>query len=230
VLNIFIKGEMPMNIRDIEKLAVKGFLDTEEGKALYGLALGASSKGPVLEIGGYCGKSTLYLGLACKKRGGTLYSIDHHRGSEEQQPGQEFFDPELFDEREGKIDTFRSFRRAIEISGLSDTVVPMVTTSAVAVRMWSTPLSMVFIDGSHTYPGAFSDYVSWSPFILAGGILAIHDIFDDPSAGGQAPHYIYQLALASGLYEELPMVKTLGVLKRRSEKDIPRELFSKRDW
>jgi predicted O-methyltransferase YrrM len=219
-----------MNIRDIDALAIKGFLDAKEGKALYGLALGASSRGPVLEIGGYCGKSTLYLGLACKKNNSILYSIDHHRGSEEQQPGQEFFDPELFDDREGKIDTFRLFRKAIELSGLSDTVVPMVTTSAVAARMWSTHLSMVFIDGSHTYPGAFSDYVSWSPLLLSGGILAIHDIFEDPSEGGQAPHYIYKLALDSGLYEELPMVKTLGVLKRRRSVDIPKELFSKRDW
>jgi MMP 1-O-methyltransferase len=219
-----------MNVRDINSLAIKGFLDEKEGKALYGLALGASSRGPVLEIGGYCGKSTLYLGLACKKRGGILYSIDHHRGSEEQQPGQEFFDAELFDEREGKVDTFRLFRKAIELSGLTETVVPMVTTSAVAARMWSTPLSMVFIDGSHTYPGAFSDYVSWSGFLLEGGILAIHDIFDDPGQGGQAPYYIYKLALDSGLYEELPTVKTLGVLKRRGPADIPKELFSKRDW
>ena len=219
-----------MNIRDIEKLTIKGFLDAREGRALHELGLDASKRGPVLEIGGYCGKSTLYLGLACKKTGGILFSIDHHRGSEEQQPGQEYFDPELFDEKEGKIDTFRLFRRAIELSDLLETVVPMVTTSAVAVRMWSTPLSMVFIDGSHTYPSAFSDYISWSSHLLPGGILAIHDIFPDPAKGGQAPHYIYTLAAASGLYEELSMVKTLGVLKKRGPSDIPRELFSKRDW
>ncbi len=141
-----------------------------------------------------------------------------------------FSTPSSSTSSEEKIDTFRLFRKAIELSGLSDTVVPMVTTSAVAARMWSTPLSMVFIDGSHTYPGAFSDYVSWSPLLLSGGILAIHDIFEDPSEGGQAPHYIYKLALDSGLYEELPMVKTLGVLKRRRSVDIPKELFSKRDW
>ncbi|HVN70873.1 MAG TPA: class I SAM-dependent methyltransferase [Desulfomonilia bacterium] len=219
-----------MNIRDIDGLAIKGFLDAEEGKALYGHALKASKSGPVLEIGGYCGKSTLYLGLACKKNGSVLFSIDHHRGSEEQQPGQEYFDPELFDEKQGKIDTFPLFRRAIEEADLLDTVVPMVTTSAVAARIWSTPLSMVFIDGSHTYPAGFSDYVSWSSLLVGGGILAIHDIFLDPTKGGQAPHYIYKLAMASGLFEELPMVKTLGVLQRRGPEDIPRELFSKRDW
>lgn len=219
-----------MNVRDIEKLDIKGFLDAEEGKALYGLALGAGTKGPVLEIGGYCGKSTLYLGLACQKSGGILFSIDHHRGSEEQQPGQEYFDPDLLDKTDGMVDTFRLFRKAIEISGLHDTVVPMVTASEVASRMWSTPLSMVFIDGSHAYPSVFSDYVAWSSHLIPGGILAIHDIFPDPAQGGQAPHYIYKLAVNSGMYEELPMVKTLGVLKKRGPLDIPRDLFSKRDW
>jgi MMP 1-O-methyltransferase len=97
-------------------------------------------------------------------------------------------------------------------------------------RMWSTQLAMVFIDGSHAYPTVFSDYVSWSSHLMPGGILAVHDIFPDPAQGGQAPHYIYKLAVDSGLYEELPMVKTLGVLKKRGPLDIPRELFSKRDW
>lgn len=219
-----------MHIRDIETLAIKGFLDAEEGARLYGLAREASARGPVLEVGGYCGKSTLYLGLGCRENHGVLYSIDHHRGSEEQQKGQEYFDPELYDEREGRVDTFRFFRSAVERADLLDTVVPLVTTSAVAARMWSTPLSLVFIDGSHTYPGAFSDYVAWSPHLMPGGYLAIHDIFPDASQGGQAPHYIYRLARESGLYEELPMVRTLGVLRRRRGTDIPDDLFSRRDW
>lgn len=219
-----------MKTHDIDAIAVKGFLDAEEGERLYELARQASLRGPVLEIGGYCGKSTLYLGLGCKENRGVLYSIDHHRGSEEQQPGQEYFDPELFDEREGKVDTFRFFRRAVELADLTDTVVAIVATSAVAVRMWATPLAMLFIDGGHTYPAAFSDYVSWAGHLMPGGILAIHDIFPDVGEGGQAPRYIYSLAVASGLYEELPMVKTLGVLRRRGPSDIPPELFSRRDW
>ncbi|HPI94136.1 MAG TPA: class I SAM-dependent methyltransferase [Deltaproteobacteria bacterium] len=219
-----------MNISDIDTVAVKGFLDPGEGERLYHLAREASLHGPVLEIGGYCGRSTLYLGLGCRENRGILYSIDHHRGSEEQQPGQEYFDPDLFDEREGKVDTFRFFRRAVEQAGLTDTVVPIVAASEVAVRRWSTPLAMLFIDGGHTYPDAFADYISWSVFLMPGGILAIHDIFPDASLGGQAPHYIYKLATASGLYEELPMVKTLGVLRRRGPADIPAELYSRRDW
>lgn len=219
-----------MKIRDIDTMEVKGYLDAEEGEKLYHLAREASLRGPVLEIGGYCGRSTLYLGMGCKENRGILYSIDHHRGSEEQQPGQEYFDPELFDEREGKIDTFRFFRRSMESAGLTDTVVAIVAPSSVAVRMWSTPLAMLFIDGGHTYQAAFSDYISWSGLLIPGGILAVHDIFPDATKGGQAPHYIYDLAVSSGLYEELPMVKTLGVLRRRGPADIPAELFSRRDW
>ena len=103
--------------------SVKGFLDAVEGIGLYEYALKAGGLGPCLEIGSYCGKSTLYLGAACKARGSVLFSIDHHRGSEEQQPGEEYFDPDLFDQRAGLVDTFGRFRATIENAGIEDTVV-----------------------------------------------------------------------------------------------------------
>lgn len=219
-----------MELADIDRIVTKGFLDPEEGKALFELAREASARGPVLEIGSYCGKSTLYLGLGCRENGSILFSVDHHRGSEEQQAGQEFFDPDLYDPRTSRVDTFGFFRRAVEEAGLEDTVVPIVAPSRVAARMWSTPIAMLFIDGGHTYEAAYDDYVSWSGHLMPGGILAIHDIFLNPSEGGQAPRFVYSLAAASGLYEELPMVKTLGVLRRRRPGDVPPEISSRRDW
>jgi hypothetical protein len=81
-------------------------------------------------------------------------------------------------------------------------------------RFWATPLSLVFIDGGHTFEAAFADYSSWTPHLMPGGYLLIHDIFADPSKGGQAPRCIYELALASGLFTEHPMTGTLGVLQR----------------
>jgi MMP 1-O-methyltransferase len=219
-----------MDISEVDVFDVKGFLDPVEGRSLYDLALETSKLGPILEIGGYCGKSTLYLGLACKKNNGILFSIDHHQGSEEQQPGQEYYDPDLYDEREGRVDTFRIFRRTMEYAGLSDTVVPIVSTSALVARMWKTPLALVFIDGGHSYASAFSDYTAWSPHIIPGGILAVHDIFTNPAEGGQAPRYVYELARASGAYAQLPMVKTLGALRRFSIGEVPEEILLKRDW
>jgi len=193
---------------------VKGFLDDDEGKCLYETALAACRLGPCLEIGSYCGKSTLYLGAACKKYRSILFSIDHHRGSEEQQPGEEYFNPALYDPRSGRMDTFPEFRKTIESAGLEDTVVPIVCRSEVAARRWATPLSLVFIDGGHALETVSADYRAWAGHIMTGGYLMVHDIFPDPACGGQAPFEIYKLALASGLFQEVRMVNTLGVLQR----------------
>jgi predicted O-methyltransferase YrrM len=203
-----------MKLDDALLAEIKGFLDKEEGQCLYEIALKASRLGPCLEIGSYCGKSAYYLGSACRENNGILFSIDHHRGSEEQQPGEEYFDPDLFDAESGCIDSFKEFRRIIAKAGLAETVVPIVCPSEVAARLWATPLSLVFIDGGHSSKAALTDYECWGRHIIPKGYLLIHDIFIDPAKGGQAPYEVYKLAKASGLFRELPMVKTLGVLQR----------------
>lgn len=205
---------MPI-IPAIDMHSVKGFLAEEEAYALQERALETAALGPCLEIGSYCGKSTIYLGLACQARGNILYAIDHHRGSEEHQLGEEYHDPELYDAGAGLMDSFREFRRNLRAAKLEDTVVPIVAPSVLASQRWATPLGMVFIDGGHSLEAALNDYRSWSGHIARGGILAIHDLFPSPAEGGQAPYDIYKLAVASGLFEVLPMVRTLGVLRRR---------------
>ena len=211
---------LTMNIDPELISATKGFLHEEEGRCLYDIARKASRLGPCLEIGGYCGKSTIYIGAACQTNNGILFSIDHHRGSEEQQPGQAYFDPGLFDPKTGRLDTFQEFRKTLEKAGIEDTVVAMVCCSDVAARFWATPLSMVFIDGGHTAEAALTDYECWARHILPGGYLLIHDIFTDPAEGGQAPHQIYNLARSSGQFDPLPMIETLGVLQRKKNKRI----------
>ena len=207
---------------DLELIAAtKGFLDEDEGRCLYDIALKASRLGACLEIGSYCGKSTIYIGAACQTNNGILFSIDHHRGSEEQQPGQKYFDPALFDPETGRVDTFHKFRRTLERAGLEDTVVPMVSRSDVAARLWATPLSLVFIDGGHTAEAAFADYDCWAPHIMPGGYLLIHDIFQDPAEGGQAPHEIYNRAVSGGTFRKITLIKTLGVLQRNKNGPMP---------
>ena len=194
--------------------SIKGFLSDDEAAALYQRALEVSGQGPVLEIGSYCGKSTIYLGLACRRTDSTVFALDHHRGSEEHQLGEFFHDPDLYDRSEGVMDTFRDFRQNISSAGLNDTVVPVVAGSDAAARHWQTALSMVFIDGGHSLDAALTDYRCWVPHLKRGGILAIHDLFDDPHEGGQAPFAIYRMAQASGLFESLGQVDSLGILRR----------------
>ncbi len=210
-----------MGIFDDLPKGIKGFLDESEGMRLYETAKAASLLGPCLEIGSYCGKSTVFMGTACLENNNVLWSVDHHRGSEEQQPGEEYFDPGLYDHRAGSVDTFAEFRKTLKKAGLEDTVVPIVCKSEVAARSWATPLGMVFIDGGHSFASAFLDYNAWSGHIVQGGFLAIHDIFKDPEKGGQAPYHVYKFALGSGLYAELPMTGTLGILRRRRCSEIP---------
>ena len=196
---------------------VKGFLDPDEGRCLYEMALEASRFGPCLEIGSYCGLSTLYLGAGCKAADGILFAVDHHRGSEEHQPGEEYFDPELMDSRTGQVDSFGFLRTTLEKAELGGTVVPIVSSSAVTARMWRTPLSLVLIDGGHAYETVETDFSCWSPHIIAGGYLLIHDIFPNPADGGQAPFEIYQKAIADGGFEPVKMVKSLGVLRKKDK-------------
>ncbi len=193
---------------------IKGFLDPEEGRRLYETAFDASRLGPCLEIGSYCGKSAVYIGAGCKAGNTILFSVDHHRGSEEQQPGEEYFDSELFDIGAYRIDTFPLFRQTLAMAGLEETVVPIVCRSDIAARAWNTPLGLVFIDGGHAFETALTDYRCWAPHIVPNGYLLIHDIFQDPKDGGQAPWQVYEMAKASGRFKELPMTKTLGVLQR----------------
>ena len=205
--------KMPEFTVDID--AIKGFLDPQEGWALYDRCLAAGELGPTLEIGSYCGKSTVYLGEACRISGRSLFAVDHHRGSEEHQPGEFYHDPELFDSASGLVDTFRLFRQTLRAAGLEQVVVPIVAATQVAARDWGTPLGMVFIDGGHSFEAAQADYDCWARHIRVGGILAIHDIFPNPNDGGQAPYSIWQQAIASGLFEDLGVVRTLGVLRRK---------------
>lgn len=197
-------------------LACKGFMDDDEGLRLYELARGAAPLGPVLEVGSYCGKSSVYLGCGVKEAGGVLVCVDHHRGSEEHQPGEEYHDGDLFDAEIGRMDSLPVLRRTLHRAGLEDIAVLLVAPSVRAAAIWAMPLGMLFIDGGHSHAAAHADYDAWSPHIGPGGILAIHDLFPDPATGGQAPIEIYRRALASGEYEELPTTKTLGVVRRKS--------------
>ena len=193
---------------------VKGFLEKEEGESLYKFAKKYSSKRPCLEVGSYCGKSAIYLGSAAKENNQILYSIDHHKGSEEQQPGEEFFDPDLLDETGKGINTLPFFLETLDKAGLHDNVVPIVSTSVEAGEGWSEPLAMVFIDGGHSDQAANDDYDVWHPHIIQGGLLAIHDVFPNPEDGGRPPFNIYTKAKESGLFKELDMINSLALLEK----------------
>jgi MMP 1-O-methyltransferase len=182
--------------------AAKGFMPEAEGRALRAAGLEAGRGGPLLEIGTYCGKSAVYLGSAARERGTVLYTVDHHRGSEENQAGWEHHDATLVDPATGRMDTLPFFRRTIEQAGLEDVVVAIVGPSVPIARAWSTPLGLLFIDGGHAFDVALADYEGWARNVVPGGFLVFHDVFEDPADGGQAPYEVWKRAVADGFTPE----------------------------
>ncbi|MEV8126257.1 class I SAM-dependent methyltransferase [Streptomyces sp. NPDC085944] len=197
--------------------AAKGFMPAHEGRALYAAAVEAGGLGlPLLEVGTYCGRSTLLLADAARRAGVTALTVDHHRGSEEQQPGWDYHDPETVDPELGVMDTLPAFRRTLHRAGLEEHVVALVGRSPQVAAVWNSPLGLVFVDGGHTDEHATADYEGWAPYVADGGLLVIHDVFPDPADEftGQAPYRVCLRALASGAFTEVSATDSLRVLRR----------------
>jgi predicted O-methyltransferase YrrM len=197
--------------------AARGFMPTDEGIALHDAARAVEVDGPFLEVGSYCGKSGVYIGAAAQALGRVLFALDHHRGSEENQAGWEWHEPDLVDAEIGKMDTLPIFRRTIHDAGLEGTVVALVGDSPTVGAAWATPLALLFIDGGHGHDPAHRDYEIWVPHVVVGGRLLIHDVFPNPDDGGRPPYEIYCRALDSGAFRELDAVGSLRVLERTAD-------------
>lgn len=199
-------------------LAAIGFMPPDEGDALHEAATRAGREFPArpfLEVGSYCGRSTIWLGDAARGCGTVLFAVDHHRGSEENQAGWEWHDPSLVDAHTGKMDTLPFFRRTLHDAGLEDVVIAVVGQSPTVARAWTTPLAFLFIDGGHGVEPARSDHDLWTPHVALGGTLAIHDVFAEPADGGRPPYeQIYRPAIDSGRFVEESATGSLRVLRR----------------
>jgi predicted O-methyltransferase YrrM len=197
--------------------AAKGFMPDDEGLALHAAALDAArrldGRRPLLEVGTYCGKSAVYLGAAAREAGTVLFTVDHHRGSEENQAGWDHHDLDVVDPRTGRMDTLPFFRETIEAAGLEDCVIGVVGQSAAIAAVWATPLAFVFVDGGHSEAIAMADYEGWARHLLPGGLLGVHDVFERPEDGGQGPFRVWQRAVAEG-FEPVAVHGSLRILSR----------------
>lgn len=194
----------------------RGFLPEDEALALHQAGREGATVGPLLEIGTYCGKSAVYLGAAAAEAGTVLFTVDHHRGSEETQPGWEHHDPAVVEPVTGRIDTLPHLRRTLETTSLEGTVIAVVGDSVTVARHWRTPLGLLFLDGGHGAEPAHTDYYAWEGRVALGGLLAIHDVFADPADGGRPPHEVYCRALESRAFAEVESLRvgSLRVLQR----------------
>lgn len=193
--------------------AAKGFLPADEADALRAAAAAAPT-GTWLEIGTYCGKSTVHLASVARESGAALITVDHHHGSEENQPGWQWHDAAMVDPHTGRLDTLPTLRHTLSDAGLEDVVTVVVGNTAQVSSWWSTPVTFLFLDGNHTEETAQFDYAAFAPHVVRGGVLAIHDVFPDPADGGQAPWHVFERATGDGAFEEISRTGSLRVLRR----------------
>ena len=194
--------------------AATGFMPAAEGALLHRTAVAHLGAGPALEVGSYCGKSAIYLGAAARTTGSVVFTVDHHRGSEENQAGWEHHDTSLVDPRTGLMDTLPRFRRTLHDAGLEEEVVAVVGRSTTVSAHWRTPLALLFVDGGHAEVHAQADYTGFARWVAPGGVLVVHDVFEDPADGGQAPYHVWQRAVAGGAFTPVETVGSMRVLRR----------------
>ena len=208
---------VPPDVR-AHALAAKGFMPADEGDALYAAAVDAGHDCPglpFLEVGSYCGRSTIWLGGAARACSTAVFAVDHHRGSEENQAGWDHHDPTVVDPRINRMDTLPLFRAAVHDAGVEDFVIAVVGQSPHVARHWHSPLAFVFIDGGHGVAPARADFEGWTPHVAVGGTLAIHDVFPDPADGGRPPYeQIFLPALSGGDFVLRSATGSLRVLTR----------------
>ena len=197
---------------NFEKLnSLKGFMPSHEGLALTKWAEEFSTYGPALEIGTFGAKSALYIATGSSVHKQLVYTIDHQSGSEEHQLGEEYFDRTIYDEELGRVNTVPLMQSNLQQFDESRWVIPILANANSIAPSWGTELGLLFIDGSHTETSAMNDYDNWCSKLHPQGGLVIHDIYEKPEDGGQAPYLIYQKALAEGfqLHERVDTIVCL---------------------
>ena len=197
---------------DFKKLdTLKGFMPGHEGQALTKWAKKFSQHGPALEIGTFGAKSSLYIAAGISANNQLLFTIDHHLGSEEHQLGEEYFDSDIYDKHLGRVNTVPLMQSNLQQFDESKWVIPILANANSIAPSWEIELGLLFIDGSHTKISAMNDFDYWSSKLNSNGALVIHDIYEKPEDGGQAPYLIYQKALEEGfqLYERVDTIVCL---------------------
>jgi hypothetical protein len=130
---------------------VAGWLTEEEGRELARLAAGKA----VLEIGAYCGRSTICLARTARN----VQTVDPFDGRGTPQPGE----------------TLATFRRNLGRYGVADKVAEIVGTSAEALPRLPPVYDLVFIDGAHDEASVAADAALAAAVLRPGGLIAFHD-------------------------------------------------------
>lgn len=175
---------------------VEGWLSESEGRALARLA---DSK-DVLEIGSYCGRSTICLARTARR----VECIDTWDGRGTPTPR----------------DTFRTFRANLERFGVEKKVYAYYgSTEQIAPDLPESSYDLVFVDGAHDLASVHTDILHACRVLRPGGLLAFHD-YQRP-CDPEVTQAVDDLLAEGG--ELLELIDTLAVVRPPCEKRAARQ-------
>jgi predicted O-methyltransferase YrrM len=176
-----------------QALAAKGLTNVDELRHLYRLAT-KTRDGCIVEIGSYCGRSTIALGLgSMASRGLPVFAIDPHEQFDSQFGLR--FDEESRDE----------FLKNMEDAGTDHIVTLINQRSENCCKTWTRDIGLLFIDGDHHYEAVKRDFLGWERFVKTGGKIILHDTADESLGPGR----VVAEALKTGRFKCL--LQTKGV-------------------
>lgn len=159
--------------------------------------------GPWVEIGSYCGRSTVALGKEAQRHGHVVFAVDPHRGNPEMDAGEACHHPDVWAREHGSLSVLIDHIRK---HGLEGTVVPVVGAGQAFAETGIRP-GFVFIDADHSYAGCKQDFNTWAELLDPSGVLAMHDTTD------VGPGRVRDEALAAG-WHLVEQVESLAILTR----------------
>jgi predicted O-methyltransferase YrrM len=184
----------------VERLTseVPGWLGPAEGRLLYRLAAAADPAGMIVEIGSWQGRSTIWLAAGARSGlGARIAAIDPHEGTSLRNPGET---------------TEPALRANLARAGVADQVEVVVGTSADVAARWREPVSLLWIDGDHSYEAARKDFELWEPFLLPDASVAFHDTFVFP----HVERVVRELLIGSDRYDAFEYADTTTAARRRA--------------
>jgi len=145
---------------------IEGFLSEKEIKFLALIAACPTTKGEILEIGSFKGKSTVILAKSALLTGKTnVVAVDPLTSPA-------ITDPDL----KGEESCLKDFQTNLRNAGVEKYVEFHRKYSSELAKVWDRDIRLLWIDGDHTYSGTKSDFGMFSPFLSDGAVIAIHDV------------------------------------------------------
>lgn len=189
----------------------------EEGRKLRTLAEGVVAPNVIVELGSYTGKSTGCLAVGSASGASIpVYAIDLWTEGARDEVGfrQIREGEERHKSRGGEFDeeTWQDFLKRMKKWDTDELVVPIKSATQDEAPKFDQPIGLLFIDAEHKYEAVKRDFADWSPKVIEGGTICMHDY----KRGNPQKDGVKRTVEEQDEWDVVEVVRTMAVLRRRA--------------